>query len=104
MVTCLTIESVLLLVCCEEQQVDPLCRSFLCAGELAPTDSGVDLLPCYSNIDKVFQCISGKSLFASGMLCCRGDLVLTCLWILDNSVNTLTHDLPRDISLMWIGF
>lgn len=52
-------KSMLFLACCEEQRVIPMCRSYLCTGELISMEPGTDLLPCYSDIDKVFQCISG---------------------------------------------
>lgn len=79
-----------LLACCEEQRVIPMCRSYLCTGELISMEPGTDLLPCYSEIDKVFQCISGMR---NNTECCiRHGLSPRCFPLCDGQLSQVTFE------------
>jgi hypothetical protein len=85
-----SLSDVSLLACCEEQHVKPLCREFLCVGDVMSNNRDVDLLPCYADIDKVFQCISGMR---NNTDCCiRHGLSPTCYPLCDGQLSQVTFD------------
>ena len=45
--------------CCQEHQVATDCQALLCGGNSSVLQPDQDMLHCFSDVDKVFQCLSG---------------------------------------------